>query len=134
MTRPAGRTKSCKAGDARKRLDDARRFLAAADREVEPGNGDVVASLAILSAIAAADVLCCLALGERSNDGNHAAAIKLLSSIDPKLATSLRRALDRKQQAGYETGDLSDTDAASCVEQARKLHGAAQAALLRAGA
>jgi hypothetical protein len=78
MTRPAGRIKSCQAGDARARLDDARRFLAAADREVEPGNGDVVASLAILSAIAAADVLCCLALGERSNDGNHAAAIKLL--------------------------------------------------------
>lgn len=132
MTRPAGRTKSCQARDARARLDDARRFLAAADREVEPGNGDVVASLAILSAIAAADVLCCLALGERSNDGNHAAAIKLLRGVDPKLATSLRRALDRKQQAGYETGDLSDTDAATCLEQARKLYAAAQEAILRA--
>lgn len=89
--------------------------------------------MAILSAIAAADVLCCLALGERSNDGNHAAAIQLLGRVNPKLATSLRRALDHKQQAGYESRDLSDTDAATCLDQARKLHAAAQEAFLRAG-
>jgi hypothetical protein len=100
----------------------------------EPGNGDVVASNAILSAIASADALCCLALGERSDDGNHSTAIALLSRVDKKLAMSLRRALDHKQQTGYESRDLSDTDAATCVEQARKLHAAATTALLRSGA
>ena len=133
MTRPAGRTKPCTGVDARARFDDARRFLQAAELLTEPGNGDVVATNAILSAIASAGVLCCLALGRRSDDGNHHAAVALLAQVDSALSTQLRRALDHKQQAGYESRDLSDSDAATCVEQARKLHTAAQIALLRSG-
>jgi uncharacterized protein (UPF0332 family) len=132
MTRRAGSSTPCTIADARLRLDDARRFLEAAQVLNEPGNGDVVATNAIHSAIAAADVLCCLRLAQRSNDGNHAAAIKLLQQIDPQLAQKLRRALDHKQQAGYESRNLSDADASTCVEQAVKLFAAAQEALLGA--
>lgn len=133
MNRPKGRDKACTVTDAKARLDDARRFLQAAELLTEPGNGDVVATNAIHSAIASADTLCCLALGRRSNDSNHRAAVQLLHEVDPRLANQLRRALDHKQQAGYESRDLSDSDAATCVEQARKLHTAAQEALLRSG-
>jgi hypothetical protein len=68
MNRPKGRDKACNATDARARLDDARRFLEAAEKLTEPGNGDVVATNAIHSAISSADVLCCVALGRRSDD------------------------------------------------------------------
>jgi hypothetical protein len=57
------------------------------------------------------------------------AAVDLLRSVDPGLATSLKRALDRKTQAGYETTDLSAREAASCVRWARQLVAAAEARL-----
>ena len=38
---------------------------------------DVVATNAIHAAIAAADAIACYSLGERSGDGNHAAAVEL---------------------------------------------------------
>lgn len=97
MNRPKGRAQSCTAADARARLDDARRFLAAATVLIEPGNGDVVATNAIHSAIASSDVLCCLALGSKSDDGNHRAAVALLGRVDVAASNHLRRALDHKQ-------------------------------------
>jgi hypothetical protein len=39
----------------------------------------------------------------------------------------LKRALDRKTQAGYESTDISATDAASCVRWAEQLLAAAEA-------
>ena len=132
MTRATGRKTACTVADARARFDDAQRFLRAAELLTEPGNGDVAATNAIHSAIAAADVLCCLHLGHRSNDGNHNAAVQLLKEINPRFAQQLRRALDHKQHAGYESRSLSDADAATCVDQATKLLEAAQKALLGA--
>ncbi len=85
-----------------------------------PGYGDAVATNAIHAAIAAADVICCLRLGRRSSDGNHQASVELLRQVDAQLANHLRRALNHKQQAAYESRDLSDRDAAACVEQARR--------------
>ena len=126
MSRPTGRTRGCTPADVRARLKDAADFLEAAEMLSKPGKGDVVATNAIHSAIAAADVICCVHLGQRSNDGNHRAAVDLLGKVEPGFANLLRRALDRKQQAGYESRDLADSDAASCVEQARKLYAHAQ--------
>ncbi len=57
---------------------------------------DVIATNAIHAAIAAADVITCQALGERSSDGNHQSAVELLRPVDASLASALRRALDRK--------------------------------------
>ncbi len=54
-------------------------------------------------------------------------AAELLDAPDGSLATALRRALDRKTQAGYESVDVSRTDASSCVRWARKLLVAAEA-------
>jgi hypothetical protein len=131
MTRARGRTRDCDITDARARLVDARQFLDAAELHVAPGYGDVVATNAIHAAIAAADVICCVQLGQRSNDANHEAAVALLERADPDLANQLRRALICKQQAGYESRDLADSDAVACVGAARRLVTAAARAVER---
>lgn len=126
MTRSKGTRKPCTIGQARKRLVGARQFLQAAELLEDP---DVVATCAIHAAIAAADAITGQALGERSSDGNHLAAVELLRSVDAKLATTLKRALDRKTQAGYESSDLTQTEAQNCVRWARQLLAAAEARL-----
>lgn len=126
MSRGKGARKPCDVQQARQRLVDARQFLEAAELLDAP---DVVATCAIHAAIAAADAITCHALGERSNDGNHVSAVDLLRQVDASLATALKRALDRKTQAGYESVDVSTADAASCVRWARQLLAAAEARL-----
>ena len=112
MSRAKGARKPCNVQQARQRLVDARQFLEAAKLLDAP---DVVATCAIHAAIAASDAITCHALGERSNDGNHVSAVDLLRHVDAKLATALKRALDRKTQAGYESVDISAADRKSVV-------------------
>lgn len=126
MSRAKGSRKPCDAQQARQRLVDARQFLEAAELL---DASDVVATCAIHAAIAAADAITCHALGERSSDGNHVSAVDLLRQVDAKLSTSLKRALDRKTQAGYESIDISAADAARCVRWAEQLLAAAAARL-----
>jgi hypothetical protein len=126
MSRAKGARKPCDARQARQRLVDARQFLEAAELL---DAADVVATNAIHAAIAAADAITCHALGERSSDGNHVAAVDLLRQVDASLATMLKRTLDRKTQAGYESGDISRAEAATCVKWAQQLLTAAEARL-----
>ena len=126
MSRGKGERKSCDVRQARQRLVDARQFLEAAELLDSP---DVVATCAIHAAIAAADAITCHALGERSSDGNHVSAVDLLRQVDATLATALKRALDRKTQAGYESVDVSKADAARCVKWAKQLLSAAETRL-----
>jgi hypothetical protein len=124
VSRPKGSRKPCDPQQGRQRLVAARQFLEAAKMLDAP---DVVATCAIHGAIAAADAITCKALGERSSDGNHAAAVELLRTLDASLATALKRALDRKTQAAYESADISASDAARCVRWAERLLAAAEA-------
>ena len=126
MSRSSGARQPCGVQQARQRLTDARQFLEAAELLDAP---DVVATCAIHAAIAAADAITCHVLGERSSDGNHAAAVQLLRRVDASLSTSLKRALDRKTQAGYESVDASAGDATSCIRWARQLVAAAETRL-----
>lgn len=119
----AGRRAPCTVPDAKARLRDAEAFLEAAKLSK---NSDVIATNAIHAAIAAADAICCVALRERSADGNHSAAVALLGEIDKTLAAALRRALDRKNQAAYEARDIADADAQACIRQATTLIEAAR--------
>jgi hypothetical protein len=121
--RADGRRSPCTVADAQARLHDAGMFLDAAKSLQDP---DVVATNAIHSAIAAADAVCCVALRERSADGSHTAAIELLSRVDKSLSAALKRALDRKNQAAYESRDISVSDARMCVRQAELLLAAAR--------
>jgi len=124
-----GRRSPCSVADAKARLHDAEAFLEAAHSIQD---ADVVATNAIHSAIAAADAVCCVALRERSADGNHAAAIQLLSRVDNNLSAALKRALDRKTQAAYESRDISASDARMCLRQAALLVAAARDRVLGA--
>lgn len=126
MSRAKGARRLCDAQQARQRLVDGRQFLEAAQVLDAP---DVVATCAIHAAIAAADAITCHALGERAGDGNHVSAVDLLREVDVNLAAALKRALDRKTQAAYESADISKADAASCVRWAGQLLLAAQARL-----
>lgn len=126
MSRSKGTRRPCNVPQSRQRLTDARQFLEAAELLDAP---DVVATCAIHAAIAAADAITCHALGERSSDGNHASAVDLLRRVDASLAMALKRALDRKTQAGYESVDVSAADAESCVRWARQLLAAADTRL-----
>lgn len=118
MSRSKGTRRPCNLQESRKRLIDARQFLEAAELLDAP---DVVATCAIHASIAAADAVTCHALGQRSSDGNHTSAVDLLRQVDASLSTTLKRALDRKTQAGYESADISAADAASCLRWARRL-------------
>jgi hypothetical protein len=126
VSRTTPARKPCDLKHARQRLIDARQFLEAAELLDAP---DVVATNAIHAAIAASDAITCLAIGERSSDQRHPAAVELLRRVDTRLATALKRALDRKTQAGYESTDISRADAASCVRWARQLVAAAESRL-----
>jgi hypothetical protein len=126
VSRTTRARKPCDLKHARQRLTDARQFLEAAELLDAP---DVVATNAIHAAIAASDAITCVALGERSSDQRHLAAVELLRRVDTRLATALKRALDRKTQAGYESTDISRADAASCVRWARQLVEAAESRL-----
>ena len=118
-----GRRSPFSVADARARLHDSEAFLEAAQLAQD---ADVAATNAIHSAIAAADAVCCIALRERLVDGNHAAAIQLLSRGDSNLSADLKRALDRKTQAAYESRDISASNAKMCLRQATLLVTAAR--------
>ncbi len=127
--RASQRSVPCGTSDARGRLVDARAFLDVAEVS---DNTDVIATNAIHAAIAAADVLCCLALGKRSSSANNSDAVEPLHQVDATAANSLRRCLDLKTKAAYETRDLSAKDAAATVRHATHLVEAAEKALLAA--
>ena len=121
--RARGRRQPCTVTDAQARLHDAQAFLDTAEVATDP---DVKATNAIHAAIAAADAICCFALRERSADANHLAAVDLLRTVEPGLATTLGRLLARKPQAAYESRDLSRAEAATCIRQATTLLDAAR--------
>lgn len=112
MSRAKGARRPCGARQARQRIVGARQFVEAADLLDAP---DVGATNAIHAAIAATDAIVCHALGERSSDANHLAVVDPLRQVDPKLATMLKRALDRETQASYESTDISRIHASSFV-------------------
>lgn len=126
MSRAKGSRKPCDQRQARQRLVDARQFLEAAEF-LE--SADVVATNAIHAAIAAADAITCSALGERSAGGSHGDAVAVLRQVDAGLSAVLKRALDRKTQAAYESEDVSAAVATNCVKWARRLVAEANARL-----
>lgn len=127
------RQHSCGRREAQQRARIAARYLAiaeiaatgdpdAADRNVSAGN-------AVLAGIAAADALCCLRLGKRSRDADHAAAVKLLQQIDKDLGQALHTVLGVKDFAHYGHDFLPVMRLTSVLRAARKLVERAEAAL-----
>jgi len=94
-------TKATRAG----RLDKATQFADAADiiETLVDGDdlGDAYITLCVHAGIAAADVLCCVRLGEHAQGENHDEAIALLRTADRELSGDLSTLLGMKTFAGY---------------------------------
>lgn len=124
MTRlPKTQTQRYSREQARKRLQDARKFLEVAelvdDEPLQISSG-VSASLAVLAGIAAADAACCSVLGLRSRGQNHDEAAELLERVvrSADAVRALQRLLSLKNEAQYGLISVSATRRNSALRQA----------------
>lgn len=126
------RRASCGPTQARERVEYAREQLTLAEiGHPWPTTAARKASgaAAVLAAIAAADAICCLRLGQRSRDTNHRAAVDLLATVlpdGPDLARALRIALDAKDPMHYATDYLTPDRHTAVLRAATTLAIAAQ--------
>jgi hypothetical protein len=105
----SGRTRTCDDAITAGRLRKAEQFLEAAEtiREFADDEHDIAdayITLCVHAAIAAADVICCIALGVHAVGDSHSQALALLEKTRPdgtELAKSLRVLLGMKTRAGY---------------------------------
>lgn len=129
-----GRTRPCDDAIVSGRLRKADQFLDAAEtiREFADDQfevGDAYVTLCVHAAIAAADVICCTALGEYAVDDNHNQAIALLEKVRPggsRLASSLGALLGMKTRAGYGARAVTEPDCKRAQRQAERLVRAAR--------
>jgi hypothetical protein len=124
-----GRTTPCSATERAGRFRKAQLFLDAAEAVSELWDedqeiADVYVTLNVHARIAAADVICCRALGKHSRGESHTDAVALLASVDVQASGHLSTLLALKTRAGYSALALS-------AAQRRKAERAA-GALMRA--
>lgn len=128
------RQNSCGRDEARHRAAIAANYLEVAEVAAagEPDSADrnVAAGNAVLAGIAASDALCCLRLGKRSRDADHAAAVQLLQQVDHRLGQNLSTVLAVKDFAHYGHDFLTATRLTTVLRAARGLVDQAQRALL----
>lgn len=96
------------------------RDLADDERDV----GDAYVTLCIRAGIAAADVICALALGEHAQGEDHNAAVSHLAKVRPNgqdLGDSLRVLLTMKTRAGYSHERVSANDRKRAGRAAERL-------------
>ncbi|TCC56151.1 hypothetical protein E0H73_33895 [Kribbella pittospori] len=125
---PPGRTEDCNRAQATVRLSQARAFLEVAElvgcEDDELANDNVVAALAVLAGIAAADAACCATLGRRSRGQDHRQAIQLVAQAGPhgkELSQALRRLLDIKDGAHYGMIYVGAAKARAAIRRAKTL-------------
>lgn len=126
------RTQPCDAQKRKGRLAKADQFLTAAeaiqavidDVKVD----DAYVTLCVHAGIAAADVLCCKALGVHASSENHNDAIGLLARVDKAASNHLRTLLGMKTRSGYSASPVSGTDRPRAERAATALVQAARAA------
>ena len=78
--------------------DAAQSVLALAD---DDELSDAFVTLCVHAGIAAADVICCAALGKHATGENHNTAVGLLRQADKEAAGHLKTLLDLKTKAAY---------------------------------
>lgn len=122
------RTAICSAADARARLGTAQAYLEVARQVLqEPSQGEylnVVAGVAVLAGIAAADAICGTRLGRIHRGDDHLGAQDLLRQATPdgtQLATQLGRLLSLKAAAHYGVQVVSSRQATDATKWAARL-------------
>lgn len=128
------RTRRCDELTIAGRLRKAEQFLDAAETirefaESEHEVGDAYVTLCVHAGVAAADVLCCIALGEHAQGDDHNEALALLARVRPngaELAKSLRPLLGMKTRAGYSHRSVPSDDRKRAQRHAERLVRAAR--------
>ena len=128
-------TNRCTPRTVKGRLTKAKQFLLAAetidlvlDDEEAPDISDAFVTLCVHAGIAAADVICCRALGEHAQGDNHNEAVELLGQVDSDAANDLERLLRMKTKAGYSARSVSRKDRKQAERAASRLVDKAQRA------
>lgn len=105
MARTARRTTRYEAATKQGRADKARQFFEAAsmiETLVDDGDlADAYVTLCVHAGIAAADVICCVALGKHATGDDHHQAVALLRQVDGVAAKHLSDLLTLKTKSGY---------------------------------
>ena len=119
------RQPSCGPAEARARAKVARLYLTVADLvkgETDPRAwANVAVGNAVLAGIAAADAICCTALGRRSRDSDHRLAAELLDMVDKGLGKALRTLLEVKDLAHYGEGLVVASKVSQALRAAERL-------------
>ena len=115
------------------RLAKAEQFWSAAQTvegsaDDERAISDAYTTLAVHAGIAAADVICCVRLGEHARGDDHDEAVALLGKADRARAKDLAALLRMKTRSGYSPQPTSRSDrqrarraAARLIQAARDL-------------
>jgi hypothetical protein len=128
------RTRRCDDAVTAGRLRKAEQFWEAAEiiREFaddEAEVGDAYVTLCVHAGVAAADVICCVTLGEHALGEDHTEAVALLMRVRPEgteLGKALATLLGMKTRAGYGAIPVNAVDRKRAQRQAERLLRAAQ--------
>ena len=128
------KTRRCDEATARGRLRKAEQFLEAAMniRELADDETDVgmhSSRCASTAGIAAADVICCAALGVHAQSDDHGEGVGLLATVRPEgkdMSKALRVLLAMKTKAGYSPQAVSGDDRKRALRSAERLVTAAR--------
>ncbi len=125
------RVRPCTAATIEGRLARAIELFESAEdeRHERPERANAWVTHYILSGIAAADVICCRALGRHAQGDNHVQAVALLRSVQPdgpELSVALGVLLGMKTKAGYGERAVSTEDRSRAPRRAKQLVDAAR--------
>jgi len=128
------RLRKCDESTIAGRLAKAEQFLQGAEiiREFaadEQDIADAYVTLCVHCGVAAADVICCIALGGHVQGEDHNEAVTQLSKVRPDgaaLGTALRTLLGMKTRAGYSHEHVSTAGCKRAQRAAERLLGAAR--------
>lgn len=127
MARTIRCTDTARAG----RLAKAEQFWSAAQTietfaDDEAAITDAYTTLAVHAGIAAADVICCVRIGEHARGDDHGEAVALLAKADRVRSKDLATLLRLKTRSGYSHEPTSRTDRQRARRAAARLVQAAQ--------
>ncbi len=89
--------------------------------EEGPAANNVVVGICVLAGIAAGDVLCLAASGERYAGQEHGEAVTFLARVDRARGQELATLVRLKPLAHYGTGFVTDADRTRALRAARTL-------------
>ncbi|HEV3365055.1 MAG TPA: hypothetical protein VG795_13120 [Acidimicrobiia bacterium] len=120
------RTVRCTEATRVGRLAKAQQFWSAAQTietfaDDETSITDAYTTLAVHAGIAAADVICCVRLGQHARGDDHDEAVALLSQTDPARAKDLATLLRMKTRSGYGHEPTSRADRQRAQRAAARL-------------